>query len=116
MLDIDMNNIGIVLEKIINNAVQHTTQGTVLVHYDYLGDHLSVSVEDTGHGISEEQIQHIFDRFVTEGVGKGAGLGLSICQELVQHMGGQIHLTSTVGRGTNVWFTIPCKLIEMERN
>ena len=116
LLDIDMNNIGIVLEKIINNAVQHTTQGTVLVHYDYLGDHLSVSVEDTGHGISEEQIQHIFDRFVTEGVGKGAGLGLSICQELVQHMGGQIHLTSTVGRGTNVWFTIPCKLIEMERN
>ena len=116
LLDIDMNNIGIVLEKIINNAVQHTTQGTVLVHYDYLGDHLSVSVEDTGHGISEEQIQHIFDRFVTEGVGNGAGLGLSICQELVQHMGGQIHLTSTVGRGTNVWFTIPCKLIEMERN
>ena len=116
VLDIDMNNIGIVLEKIINNAVQHTTQGMVLVHYDYMGDHLSVSVEDTGRGISEEQIQHIFDRFVTENVGNGAGLGLSICQELVQHMGGQIHLASTVGRGTNVWFTIPCKLIEMERN
>ena len=116
VLDIDMNNIGIVLEKIINNAVQHTTQGTVLVHYDYLGDHLSVSVEDTGHGISEDQIKHIFDRFVTEDVGNGAGLGLSICQELVRHMGGEIHLTSTAGRGTNVWFTIPCKLIEMERN
>jgi signal transduction histidine kinase len=116
VLDIDMNNIGIVLEKIINNAVQHTTQGKVLVHYDYLGDHLSVSVEDTGRGISEKQIQHIFDRFVTEDVGNGAGLGLSICQELVQYMGGEIHLTSTVGRGTNVWFTIPCKLIEMERN
>ena len=116
VLDIDMNNIGIVLEKIINNAVQHTTKGTVLVHYDYLGDHLSVSVEDTGHGIAENQIAHIFDRFVTEDVGNGAGLGLSICKELVHHMGGEIHLSSTVGRGTNVWFTIPCKLIEMERN
>jgi signal transduction histidine kinase len=116
VLDIDMNNIGMVLEKILTNAVQHTTQGTVLVHYDYLGDQLAVSVEDTGRGIPEDQIKHIFDRFVTDATTNGAGLGLSICQELVQHMGGKINLTSTVGRGTNVWFTIPCKLIEMERN
>lgn len=116
VLNIDMNNIGIVLEKILTNAVQHTTQGTVLVHYDYLGDQLAVSVEDTGRGIPEDQIKHIFDRFVTDATTNGAGLGLSICQELVQHMGGKINLTSTVGRGTNVWFTIPCKVIEMERN
>ena len=116
VLDIDMNNIGIVLEKILNNAVQHTTQGSVLVHYDYLGDQLAVSVEDTGCGIPEDQIKHIFDRFVTDASSNGAGLGLSICQDLVQHMGGKINLTSTVDKGTNVWFTIPCKLIEMERN
>ena len=116
VLDIDMNHIGMVLEKILTNAVEHTTQGTVLVHYDYLGDQLAVSVEDTGRGIPEDQIKHIFDRFVTDASSNGAGLGLSICQELIQHMGGKINLTSTVGRGTNVWFTIPCKLIEMERN
>ena len=116
VLDIDMGNIGIVLEKILTNAVQHTTQGTVLVHYDYLGDQLAVSVEDTGRGIPEDQIKDIFERFVTDASSNGAGLGLSICRELVQHMGGKINLTSTLGRGTNVWFTIPCKLIEMERN
>ena len=104
------------MEKILTNAVQHTETGTVLVHYDYLGDQLAVSVEDTGHGIPEDQIKHIFDRFVTDSSTSGAGLGLSICQELIQHMGGKINLTSTVGKGTNVWFTIPCQLIEMERN
>ena len=116
VLDIDFNHIGMVVEKILNNAVQHTTQGTVLVHYDYMGDQLAVSIEDTGRGIPEDQIKHIFDRFVTDASSNGAGLGLSICQELIQHMGGKINLSSTVGRGTNVWFTIPCKLIEMERN
>ena len=116
VVDIDMNNISMVMEKILTNAVQHTEQGTVLVHYDYLGDQLAVSVEDTGHGIPEDQIKHIFDRFVTDSSTNGAGLGLSICQELIQHMGGKINLTSTVGKGTNVWFTIPCQLIEMERN
>ena len=116
VLDIDMGNIGIVLEKLLINAVQHTTQGTVLVHYDYLGDQLAVSVEDTGRGIPEDQIKNIFERFVTDASSNGAGLGLSICRELVQHMGGKINLTSSLGRGTNVWFTIPCKLIDMERN
>ena len=116
VLDIDMSNIGIVLEKILTNAVQHTTQGTVLVHYDYLGDQLAVSVEDTGRGVPKDQIKDIFERFVTDASSNGAGLGLSICRELVQHMGGKINLTSTQGRGTNVWFTIPCKLIDMERN
>ena len=53
---------------------------------------------------------------MTDAASNGAGLGLSICQDLVQHMGGKINLTSTVDKGTNVWFTIPCKLIEMERN
>ena len=116
VVDIDMNNISMVMEKILTNAVQHTETGTVLVHYDYLGDQLAVSVEDTGHGIPEDQIKHIFDRFVTDSSTSGAGLGLSICKELIQHMGGKINLTSTVGKGTNVWFTIPCQLIEMERN
>ena len=116
VVDIDMNHISMVMEKILTNAVQHTNVGTVLVHYDYLGDQLAVSVEDTGHGIPEDQITHIFDRFVTDSSTSGAGLGLSICQDLIQHMGGKINLTSTVGKGTNVWFTIPCKLIEMERN
>jgi signal transduction histidine kinase len=71
-------------------------------------------VEDTGKGIPEAAIKHIFERFVT-GANTGAGLGLSICHELINYMGGEIQLKSTEGKGTTVWFTLPCKLVEMER-
>ena len=62
VVDIDMNNISMVMEKILTNAVQHTEEGTVLVHYDYLGDQLAVSVEDTGHGIPEDQMKILVDK------------------------------------------------------
>ena len=115
MIEIDENNLTIVMDKIITNAVQYTTSGSVQVGYDYIGDQLYVTVEDTGCGIKESEIEHIFDRFVTGG-NAGAGLGLSICHELTHHMGGTIKLKSTEGKGTTVWVTLPCKLIEMERN
>ena len=87
VVDIDMNNISLVMEKILTNAVQHTETGTVLVHYDYLGDQLAVSVEDTGHGIPEDQIKHIFDRFVTDSSTSGAGLGRPF-RDRLQHQRG----------------------------
>ena len=114
MLDIDSSNIGIILDKIVTNAVQYTDKGSVLVHYDYLGDRLIVAVEDTGHGIPESSLEHIFERFVT-GANHGAGLGLSICQELIKRMQGTINLKSTEGKGTTVWFSVPCKALEIER-
>ena len=111
---IDDSNLTIIIQKIIENAVQHTEHGTVLARYDYIGDRLIVSVEDTGSGIPEEKQKNIFDRFVTGG-DQGAGLGLSICHELTRHMGGRIDLTSIEGKGTTVWFSIPCKATEIER-
>ena len=114
MLDIDSSNIGIILDKIVTNAVQYTDKGSVLVHYDYLGDRLIVAVEDTGHGIPGSSLEHIFERFVT-GASHGAGLGLSICQELIKRMQGTINLKSTEGKGTTVWFSVPCKALEIER-
>ena len=112
VVEIDDPNVSIVLEKIIQNAVQYTTEGTVLVRYDYLGNQLIIAVDDTGCGIPEDAITHVFDRFVTggaDGAGNSAGLGLSICRELIHLMGGNIQLTSTLGKGTTVWFSVPCK-------
>ena len=79
-----------------------------------MGDQLLISVEDTGSGIPRESVEHIFERFVTT-ANTGAGLGLSICHELIEYMGGKIQLKSEEGKGTTVWITLPCKLIEMER-
>lgn len=114
VVDVDDSNLSLVIDKVITNAVQYTQKGSVEVRYDYMGDQLIVSVEDTGSGIPAETADHIFERFVT-GDNTGAGLGLSICHELMEYMGGKIQLKSKEGKGTTVWITLPCKLIEMER-
>ena len=114
VVEVDDSHLSMVIDKIITNAVQHTTKGMVEVRYDYMGDQLLISVEDTGSGIPKETVEHIFERFVTT-ANTGAGLGLSICHELIEYMGGKIQLKSEEGKGTTVWITLPCKLIEMER-
>lgn len=114
VVEIDEPNVSMIINKIITNAIQHTKSGSVLARYEYIADRLLVSVEDTGSGIKKEDLENIFGRFVT-GANNSAGLGLSICHELVQYMGGNIELTSTEGKGTTVWFSIPCKMVEMER-
>jgi PAS domain S-box-containing protein len=114
VVEVDDSNLSMVIDKVITNAAQYTTKGRVEVRYDYMGDQLIISVEDTGSGIPKEAVEHIFERFVT-GANTGAGLGLSICHELIEYMGGKIQLKSEEGKGTTVWITLPCKLIEMER-
>ena len=50
-----------------------------------------------------------------ERANNGAGLGLSICYELIQRLGGTININSDEGKGTTVWFSIPCQALEIER-
>ena len=114
VLDIDSTNVGIIIDKIVTNAVQYTDKGTVNVRYDYLGDNLIVSVEDTGRGIPQSSLNSIFERFVTT-ANDGAGLGLSICYELIRRFNGTVNIKSDEGKGTSVWFSIPCQALEIER-
>ena len=109
-----MQNIGIVIGQIIANAAQHTTAGQVRARYDYTGEGLVMAFMDTGCGISEEKLSHIFERF-TGSTSRGTGLGLPICNEIVRQMGGNITIKSTAGKGTIVWVTIPCQCTEIER-
>lgn len=108
MLNIDMNNLGIAIDQIVTNAVQHTTTGYVRAHFDYNGEELTVAVQDTGCGIPADKLGKIFERFGTTHSGS-SGLGLPICQELVKLMGGRINLKSEEGKGTIFWIIIPCK-------
>ena len=109
MLDIDLNNVGIVIDQVITNAVQHTKSGYVRARYDYNGEDLTVTVQDTGCGIPADQLEKIFERFATTN-SINSGLGLSICQEVVKLMGGRIRLKSEVGKGTIVWMIFPCAI------
>jgi signal transduction histidine kinase len=114
VVDIDVQNLGVIIDQIVANAVQHTTQGMVRVRYDYTGEGLVLAFQDTGCGIPKHLLDHIFDRFNTSS-SHGTGLGLAICHELVQQMGGRITIRSEKDRGTIVWVTIPCNSSEIER-
>ncbi len=114
VVDIDVQNLGIIIDQIVANAVQHTTQGMVRVRYDYTGEGLVLAFQDTGCGIPKHLLDHIFDRFINSS-SHGTGLGLAICHELVQQMGGRITIRSEKDRGTIVWVTIPCNSSEIER-
>jgi signal transduction histidine kinase len=114
VLDLDMQNLGIVIDQVVLNAAQNTTKGTVRASFDYNGEDLTVTIQDTGCGIPAELLDNIFGRFVSAD-GSSGGLGLAICQELVKQMGGRIRLNSEVGMGTIVWVIIPCTCREMLR-
>ena len=109
MLDIDLTNLGVVIDNVVTNAAQHTTKGYVHARFDYNGEDLTMTVQDTGCGIPADQLERVFERFVTSDSGSN-GLGLAICHEVVRLMGGRIRIKSEVGTGTIVWIIIPCKL------
>ena len=115
VVDIDDQNVGLVIDQILENAAAHTTEGSVRVSYVYTGEDIAMSFQDTGSGITEERMKQIFERFVTSGGSHGTGLGLAICHEITTQMGGKIRLKSEVGKGTIVWVSIPCKCTEIVR-
>ncbi len=114
VVDIDAQNVGIIINQIIANAVQHTTEGYVRTRFDYTGEALVIAINDTGCGISKKKLNHIFERF-TGSTSHGTGLGLPICHELASQMGGKITIKSEVGKGTIIWVTIPCNCTDIER-
>ena len=114
VVDIDAKNVSNVIERIIDNAVQHTSQGYVRVRYDYIGWRLMIMVEDTGEGIPQEELERINGE-TTDSVRLNNGLGIPICKELLAQMGGYLEIDSEEGLGTTVWITIPCKAVAIRR-
>ena len=114
IVDIDMQNIGIIIDRLVAIAAQHTTSGQVRTRYDYTGESLVIAFMDTGSGIPQERLDHIFERF-SGSTNNYTGLGLAICYELIRLMDGKITIKSEEGKGTMVWVTIPCQCSEIER-
>jgi signal transduction histidine kinase/FixJ family two-component response regulator len=99
-----------VLENLIGNAIKFTSAGgSVTVGASLRETDILVSVKDTGTGIAQDQLPHIFDRFwqAKKANRCGTGLGLTICKAIVEAHGGQIWASSEVDVGTTVSFTIP---------
>jgi signal transduction histidine kinase len=109
----DVGKIGRVLNNLLDNALRHTPPGgAVHVGATRLADGVRIEVSDTGEGIQDADLPRVFERFYRGEKSRnratgGAGLGLAIASGIVEAHGGQIGVESAVGRGTQVWFTLP---------
>jgi len=108
----DENQVQFIFRNLIQNANKFTVNGTITLQSKELNDFIEFSVSDTGVGIKPEIIPHIFNTklmktsFGTNGE-KGAGLGLLMCREFVEKLGGEIRAESTFGKGSVFYFTLP---------
>ena len=94
-----------VILNLVNNAIKFTHMGAIEITVNADLDKFSVSVSDTGIGMSQDQIDTMFTAFAQEDLSKsrqygGIGLGLSIAKSLVTKLGGKIHVTSVQGQGS----------------
>jgi signal transduction histidine kinase len=107
----DEEMVKLVLRNLINNAVKFSSAGdSIYVEVmERLGE-VHISVRDTGQGISEENISKLFGVSHLSSMGTkneiGTGLGLTLCKEFIEKMGGKIHVTSVEGNGSKFEFTI----------
>ena len=104
----DSSRLQRVFVNLISNALKHTKNGTILVKAEKEDNFIKATVKDTGSGISEEDMPHIWERYYK---GKhsetGTGLGLYICKFIIETHGGKIWAESEVGKGTSFMFTLP---------
>jgi len=98
-----------VINNLINNAAKFTSKGSITFGYtEDEPDHTTFFVEDTGTGISKEDLNRIFERFYkVDSFTQGAGLGLSISQTIVSRLRGTITVTSELDKGTRFIVRVP---------
>jgi len=110
-----------ILTNIISNSVKFTNRGQIVLKIYVERNRLYFAVSDTGIGIDEQDIEHIFDEFTqvdssTTRKYQGTGLGLSICKKIVDLLGGEIKADSKLGEGTTITFCLPLKTPQLAAN
>ncbi|HUS27227.1 MAG TPA: HAMP domain-containing sensor histidine kinase [Kofleriaceae bacterium] len=109
-VELDHQRILQVLTNLVGNALKFTERGgTIIIRAKRLDDAIGFSVSDTGSGIPTELLEKVFDRYFQSEGGdpRGLGLGLYISKSIIDAHGGRIWATSTPGKGTSIFFTVP---------
>ncbi len=105
-----------VIINLISNAIKFTEEGQIICRAKVENNKIIVSVIDTGIGIALYDQGKIFDKFKQVGEiltdkPKGTGLGLPICQQIIEHHNGNIFVESILGEGSNFYFTLPISTV-----
>jgi signal transduction histidine kinase len=110
-LKTDPNRLMQVFSNFLSNALKHTEKGRIVVGCRKEKYYMRFWVTDTGHGIPEDDLPHVFERFYQAGNHQagGTGLGLAIARRIVDHLKGEIGVESRENEGTTFWFTHPLR-------
>ena len=109
-LQLDPQRIRQILFNLVGNAVKFTAKGVITIHASYEKGTFTLSVSDTGCGISEENLKKLMSPYVQihdKNNRMGTGLGLAICKQLAQQMKGTLEITSTLGKGSVFTLRVP---------
>lgn len=121
MAKMDARLIVQVVINIINNAIKYTPEGShICISAEKEDRMVCIHIADNGPGISDEAKVHLFDMFYTAGIGKadsrrGLGLGLSLCQSIVEAHGGEIFVENNKPHGAVFSFTLPLEEVNLDR-
>jgi len=112
LMEADRDKIKQVLLNLLSNAIKYNRQnGSVIISGAFDSSDLSIAIQDTGMGIPDESIPHLFEKFYRvrehEGKASGTGLGLSISKQIIQGHNGRIEVKSKMGVGTSFTIYIP---------
>lgn len=112
LLEADRDKIKQVLLNLLSNAIKYNRpNGSVIITGNFTDAEVSVTIQDTGMGIPEDSIPHLFEKFYRvrehEGKASGTGLGLSICKQIIQGHNGRIEVKSKIGVGTSFTIFLP---------
>lgn len=100
----DRKRLAQVMMNFLTNALKFTPSGEIAFGYCSCGNDVRFYVKDSGIGISADNLDKVFDRFVKL---NGSGIGLALCKAIVEQMGGRIGVESHEGKGSTFWFTLP---------
>lgn len=111
---VDKMRVTQIITNLLNNACKFTKGGSIKLGYRHIPakNEVEIYVEDTGKGINAEEQKMIFSRFYKQDeFAQGVGLGLSICQSIIEKLNGRIELRSELGKGSRFTVILPCKVI-----
>ncbi|MGE7093043.1 ATP-binding protein [Lysinibacillus sp. NPDC048646] len=112
IISIDEDRIEQVLTNLVDNALRHTDEGSVTVKVEKEPTFAKISVQDTGHGIPQDDLPYVFERFYKADKARtrskgGTGLGLAIARNIVKAHSGNIMVDSVLKEGTTFTFYLP---------